>query len=170
MLVRAPPGFAGVARIEQIGAPIAVHDDAGQCHVVIDADGMRQRLWLHDCEPGMTLSIALPMVGEAPLLAAASARHYLSTGRATANPALQPTEFQRQRLALLLAIFDAAQAGASNRAIGTGIVYPRLAGLSAQAWKASSERRHTQRLIAEAEAMVSGGFRSLLTNRESEPA
>lgn len=170
VLGRAPPGFAGAARVEQLVAPIAAHDDGGQRHLVIDVKGARQRLWLLDFAPGVPLTIALPMAGEAALLAATSAREAFANDRAVANPAVDPTEFQRQRLAMLVAIFDAAQAGASNREIGTGIIYPRLAGLGAQAWKASSERRHTQRMISEAEAMVSGGYRRLLTGRDRVPA
>ncbi|MBK6706242.1 MAG: DUF2285 domain-containing protein [Sphingomonadales bacterium] len=33
------------------------------------------------------------------------------------------------------------------------------------AWKASSERRRTQRLIREAEALAAGGYRALLKGR-----
>jgi hypothetical protein len=66
---------------------------------------------------------------------------------------------------MLLAVFDADAAGASNREVGTDLLYPRLRGIDAQAWKASSERRHIQRLIAEAAELVSGGYRRLLTDR-----
>jgi len=162
VLGRAPPGVAGAVPSARIGTPIQSHDIARQRHLVIDAEGARQRFLILDSKPEAGLMIVLPVTGEAAFLAAASARAYLATRRARPNPALRPTPFQRRRLAMLLAILDAAQGGASNREIGTGIIYPRLAGIAAQAWKASSERRHTQRMIVEAHAMMRDGYRRLL--------
>jgi hypothetical protein len=169
-LDRAPAGFAGAAPIDRIGPPTVVHSVNGRRHIVVDAIGARYRFWLPQGDLSAQFLILLPLIGGAAEAAAADARRYLATGRAASNLAFQPSDFQRQRVVRLLAILDAARGGASNREIGTGLVYPRLAGIAAQAWKASSERRHTQRLIAEAEEMVSSGYRSLLTDRPTGPA
>lgn len=165
VLERAPAGFAGAAPIDLIGTPVAVHSVDGRRHIVVDAAHARHRFWLPEGDLSAQFLILLPLIGGAAEAAAADARRYLATGRAASNLAFQPSDFQRQRLVRLLAILDAVRGGASNREIGTGLVYPRLAGIAAQAWKASSERRHTQRLIAEAEAMASSGYRRLLTDQ-----
>ena len=63
---------------------------------------------------------------------------------------------------LLLRILEASLAGASNREIGLRLVYPWLAGTDALAWKATSERRRVQRLVAEARDLSASGYRDLL--------
>ena len=77
---------------------------------------------------------------------------------------LHPSVLQRQRLALLLRVLDASLGGASNREIGTRIVYPWLAGTDAVAWKATSERRRVQRLLDEAHGLSASAYRDLLTS------
>lgn len=153
----------------RLPAASAEYTAQGGRHLVIDAAGMRHRLWVLDADPSASLVILLPMAGEIVPIAVAAARAFAANPCPGPDPALQLSDFQRQRLARLLAILDAAGGGASNREIGTSLIYPWLAGIGAQAWKASSERRHTQRLIAEAEAMMCGGYRRLLAGRAAEP-
>jgi hypothetical protein len=77
-------------------------------------------------------------------------------------PEISPTRFQRQRLILLLRLIDANQAHSSRREMAYTLIYPNHEALSGAAWKGSSERRRTQRLIDEATRMAAGGYRALL--------
>lgn len=84
----------------------------------------------------------------------------------TSSLAVCPTEYQAQRLQLLLEILDLrAEALATSHEVARRMVYPRLAIGRGAAWKSSPERRRTQRLIREAEAMMAGGYRQLLAGR-----
>ena len=79
---------------------------------------------------------------------------------------MRPTAFQARRLHLLLDILDALlvpdKARPSTHEIADRLIYPRLAIGRGAEWKASSERRRTQRLIDEALALMNGGYRALL--------
>lgn len=143
--------------------PSADREEAGERHVVVDTPGCRHRLWLRTSDAALPLAILLAPATGALQFAAVDAARCLVAGLPTpAASALHPTRFQRQRLGLLLDILDADLGGASNREIGTRLIYSRLAGMPADAWKASNERRRTQRLIGEARAMTRDGYRRLL--------
>jgi len=162
-LAPAPPGFLGVASLPE-ALPKAQYDTGDTRHVVLDLGGIRHRFDVLTAVPGSPLAILLPPLGD-PLRAAAcdAARRMfagLSTGEAAA--AMQPSALQRRRLTLLLRVLDAWLAGASNREIGGTIVYPWLADIDALGWKAMSERRRVQRLVAEARDLAAAGFRDLL--------
>lgn len=79
---------------------------------------------------------------------------------------LRPTEFQNYRLNLLLDILDARYG--SGRAMLTtydlaqAVIYPGMKIGRGAEWKASSQRRRTQRLIEEAEGLMNGGYKRLL--------
>jgi Uncharacterized conserved protein (DUF2285) len=80
-----------------------------------------------------------------------------------------PSPYQRHRLTLLLRILDCVISHAPQevtvRKIAEQVVYPRSELGRAAEWKASSERRHTQRLYADALHMMETGYRSLLKGR-----
>jgi len=163
-LDRAPPGIAGARTFAGHAAITADHRDESGRHLVIDTPGFRHRLWLRAPDPDVPLVILLAPSSDAIGAAAAdAARRLLADLPLPAGPlATHPTRFQRRRLILLLSILDADLAGSSNREIGTRLIYPWLAGMSADTWKGSSERRRTQRLIAEARNTMRGGYRGLL--------
>lgn len=161
-LAAAPAGVAGIA-LPASARPLISHADREAKHLVIDAGGTRHRLWITAEATDDPLIILLsPSRDPLRIGAADAARALLAGDVATLAGALSPSAFQRHRLTLLVAVLDTALAGASARRIGHEIVYPRLAGQSATAWKGSSERRQVQRLIAEAKAMTTGGYRALL--------
>lgn len=162
-LAPAPAGFAGAAALPDI-AFVAGHLARGARHLVLDCGGVRHRLRVLADAPHAPLAILLPPLGDALSAAACDAARRLFAGLSLAEPAamLRPSALQQRRLALLLRILDAWQAGASNRAIGLGIVYPWLGDIDAAAWKSMSERRRVQRLVAEASALAAGGYRALL--------
>jgi len=82
----------------------------------------------------------------------------------------QPTEFQHQRLQLLCDILDlVGVSGAeslSTHELACRRIYPGMTVGRGAEWKSSSHRRRTQRLIAEARAMMNGGYRALLAGGE----
>ena len=84
-------------------------------------------------------------------------------GAPSSWPGAWPTLYQAQRFDLLLAILDLREcARATSHAVARRLVYPRMTIGRGAAWKASPERRRTQRLIREAEALAGGGYRALL--------
>jgi len=82
-----------------------------------------------------------------------------------------PTPFRRERLVRMLAILDLldlpSDKPATVRQIAQEVTFRGLPSLRAAEWKASSQRRHTQRLIAEAEAMRDRGYLKLLLGQVS---
>jgi len=82
-----------------------------------------------------------------------------------------PTPFRRERLIRMLAILDLLDLSsgkpATVRQVAQEVTFRGLPPLRAAEWKASSQRRHTQRLIAEAEAMRDRGYLKLLLGQVS---
>lgn len=78
----------------------------------------------------------------------------------------RPTNYQRRRLELLLAILDSQLLPDGRRRtlrqLAQTIIYPRSDLGRAIEWKSSSERRHTQRLVSEAHHLMRQGYRALL--------
>ncbi|MDB5577736.1 MAG: hypothetical protein JWR80_2912 [Bradyrhizobium sp.] len=132
--------------------------------MIFDGGGMRHRFWLRHRDAFSAPVILLPLTtNETALAATEAARRWLvGAPIGAARAILIPSDFQRHRLEIMLRALDASRAGASLRTIGTSLLYPRLADIGAVAWKASSERRRTQRLLAEANAMMGHGYRMLL--------
>lgn len=157
------PNLSGAAVLPDL-RPCAEFGDDQARNIVVDRNGVRHRLRVFAAEPDARLAILLPPVGDALRAAACDAARRMIAGLAVAEPgaALRPSALQRQRLALLLRVLDAWVGGASNREIGTRIVYPWLAGTDATTWKSMGERRRVQRLLAEARHLAAGGYRDLL--------
>ncbi|WP_373491725.1 DUF2285 domain-containing protein [Parasphingorhabdus sp.] len=78
----------------------------------------------------------------------------------------RPTNYQRRRLELLLAILDSLFLPDGRRRtlrqLAQTVIYPRSDLGRAIEWKSSSERRHTQRLVSEAHHLMREGYRALL--------
>ncbi len=148
--------------------PILVERAAtdGRHLVIADPDG-DHRLWLRT-PPGAPTAVILPLDEDFELRLGAAARLFrrlrgLNSGPPPAR--LGVTAFQRSRLGLLLNAFDRLGSGATKREIAQDLIYPGLDPGSAAEWKASAERRRTQRLCDEAKAMVAAGYRRLLGGR-----
>ncbi len=161
-LACAPAGFAGAGALPGV-APTAEYRLDGTRHLVFDIAGARHRFAVRDAGDG-ALAILLPPLGTGLRTAACDAARRMFARMSIAEPmrVLRPSALQRQRLTLLLRVLDASLAGASNREIGTRIVYPWLAGNDALAWKAMSERRRVQRLVDEARGFAGSAYRDLL--------
>lgn len=161
-LDRAPAVFRDALPLRLDLAAVSDRSDGDGRHLVIDSGACRLRLWLRDVVPGTPLMVLLPLTASPQRAAAADAARLLFVGALPTAPAARVSPFQRQRLITLLRVLDGAQSGLTSREIGTRILYPRLDGIDAQAWKASSERRHVQRLVAEARHLMTVGYRQLL--------
>lgn len=162
-LAPAPQTLPGAAPLGEV-APIADLASPTSRDLVVAHDGVRHRLHVVGGMCDAPLAILLAPLGDPLRVAACDAARRMLAGRRIAEPrsALRPSPVQRRRLVLLLAVLDAARAGAGNRAIGTRIVYPWITDIGAAAWKASSERRRVQRLVAEARHLAASGYRALL--------
>jgi len=156
-------GFPGAARLPADGR-LALGRAADALAMVAEMGGVRHRFSICGADPDGPLAILLPPCGDALRAAACEAARRALGGHAAAAgaAALRPSALQRRRLVLLLRVHDAWVAGASIREIGLGIVYPWLSAAEASAWKASSERRRVQRLVAEARDLVAFDYRALL--------
>lgn len=129
---------------------------------------MLHRIWLRGDPAGGPPVAAIPCddLVETRLQALSDLDRWLS-GRAIASPASRPTAYQAQRLDLLLSILDLHRdAPVTSHEVARRLIYPHLNLGRGAAWKASSERRRTQRLIREAEALAAGGYRALLAGRQ----
>lgn len=131
--------------------------------------GGPHRLWLPG--PSIQQPLAYTIVADAwtkrRLRAVQRLHQSLGGGSPSgARAPAHPSPFQRQRLSLLLDILDDIQAPGGKpftaHQIATRRIYPAMTLGPGAAWKASSERRRTQRLIDEAMAMMEGGYRALL--------
>lgn len=125
------------------------------------------RVWLR-CDPcGASLAAVVPWDAMIETrLGAVSDLDRWVRGRSLAVTAFRPTSYQAQRLDLLLSIIDLrSERNLTSHEIARRLIYPRLGLGRGAAWKSSSERRRTQRLIREAEALMAGGYRALLAGQ-----
>lgn len=149
-----PPGFE----------PLADHSDLNEHHLVVAKDAARLRLCLRATPPRCPDCLVILRDRCAVVRLAAAARFERVTRGLRPGPdrAASPSAYRRSRLVQLLSIYDALEAGADQRDIAFGLVFPRHRPLIGANWKGSSERRHTLRLIADARRLVTGGYRKLL--------
>lgn len=131
------------------------------------------RLCLLADDPGLPLACVIPRDSMAIVRHGVSAcfEGMLSQGQYPhLHETPHPTEFQQQRLQLLCDILDlVGVSGAeslSTHELAFRRIYPGMTVSRGAEWKSSSHRRRTQRLIAEARAMMNGGYRALLAGGE----
>lgn len=143
----------------------------GRHFVLGDVDGPHH-LWLRGGHAGQPLAYVILKDEMTELRLAAAGR--LDRRLFGAPPArrlrgFHPSPFQRHRLSLLLDILDMAlgpdRRPATSYAIACKLIYPAMSIAPGAEWKASSERRQTQRLINEALHLMNGGYRALLAAR-----
>lgn len=149
-----PPGFE----------PLADHSDCMQHHLVAAKGVARLRLCLRAAPPRCPDCLVILRDRCAVVRLAAAARFERVTRGLRLGPdrAASPSAYRRSRLVQLLSIHDALDAGADQRDIAYGLVFPRHRPLIGATWKGSGERRHTLRLIADARRLVTGGYHKLL--------
>lgn len=138
-----------------------------ETHLVMSDGVSFHRVCLRDAAAGRPLASLIPCDAllDVRLQALAGLDRWLRGARRAAQP-FGPTAYQARRLQLLLAILNLRQDGeVTSHMVAQRLVYPRLSIGQGAAWKSSPERRRTQRLIREAEALTAGGYRNLLAGR-----
>ncbi|TYC79399.1 DUF2285 domain-containing protein [Novosphingobium sp. BW1] len=143
-------------------------------HIVLGDNGGPHHLWIRDPRAGQSLAYVIPRnAAMGPRVAATERfdRRLSGTPAYCCQSLSLPTAFQAQRFSLLLAILDtlldAGKARPSTHEIASQLIYPHMTIGRGGEWKASSERRRTQRLIDEALALMNGGYRNLLQGRSA---
>jgi hypothetical protein len=140
---------------------LAAFDDGEDKHLVFAYRDIRVRICLTAAQSHSKPVFVAPVDASAPIrLEAMQQFCALQTARpdAFSRSPFTPTLYHRRQLVRLLAIADAAEAGATARDIAFAIVFPNTKLSAARDWKGSSEQRQTRRLTREAERMIDGGF------------
>lgn len=149
--------------------PLAIASRAAgdETHLVMGDNVSRHRVCLRGLPAGHPIASLIPCDAllDARLQALAALDRWLCGARRGAQM-FGPTAYQARRLHLLLAILDLRRGGGvTSHMVAKRLVYPRLSIGQGASWKSSPERRRTQRLIHEAEALAAGGYRTLLAGR-----
>lgn len=144
---------------------LALHRLPDRCHAVLGRQAHRVRLSIHLAPTRTAASIILAHDDQLALRArAVCAYAQLSQWpHATFAAYAVPGAYQRATLVRFVQIADALACGATSRDIAYSIVFPRHQPLSGAAWKGSSERRHSWRLIQKARWYLQHGYRHLLS-------
>tara|TARA_Y100000817_G_scaffold44607_1_gene31014 strand:+ start:244 stop:780 length:537 start_codon:yes stop_codon:yes gene_type:complete len=149
---------------------IAQHEnDAGQHMVISDTRNRHRVLLAREPSPGIDGYVVPDDADLGVRVAALSEFHRSKEGAATKahHRLLKPSAYKRYRLSILLAILDmledASPKQVTLRELAKALIYPGLKAGRAIDWKTSSQRRQTQRLVAEAHRMAAEGYRELLT-------
>jgi len=131
-------------------------------HYVLTSTFGRYRLWQSDLAVGLSPAFLIPDDALASLRSEALYRFQLAcAGQRAAfqTSNFSPSEYQRRRLANMLAMLDAREAGATIRELAFTLVYPNSRLLRGAEWKASGEKRHVLRLLRAALKLRDGGYR-----------
>ncbi|MCC8430088.1 DUF2285 domain-containing protein [Reyranella aquatilis] len=165
MLVPAPRGFEGAHRFEALDwlSSSADLQRGGRWHCIVnDVDGPHS-LWLEGEHPALPMAALVPL-DETVLLRLAGLmrlKRRLDRHPAGALPsAWQITARLRKRLLTMIRALDGHLEGASYREVARALYRPEA--VERFPWKTSSVRGQTIRLVADAVAMMEGGYRKLL--------
>jgi hypothetical protein len=145
-------GSTRASAIGNDGAHVVVEDAAGDHH-----------LWLRGVRADQKLAALLALDDDFRVRVLSLIRFQRRlTGRSTGPlpKAWQITRRHRQRLTLMVRALDAHLAGASYREIAEALYGDEA--VTRYAWKTSSVRGQTIRLVKDAIGMMRGGYRKLL--------
>jgi len=165
LLVPAPKGFEDAYRFEALDRlpPSIDLQCGGERHCIVnDADGPHS-LWLEGERPTLPMAALVPLDETVLLRLAGLIRLKRRLDRHPAGPlpsAWQITARLRKRLLDMIRALDGHLEGASYREVARALYGPEAVGRFP--WKTSSVRGQTIRLVADAMAMMHGGYRKLL--------
>ena len=165
MLVPAPTSFEGAYRFEaldRLSSSANRQRGGGQHCIVNDADGLHS-LWLEGEHPALPMAALVPLDETVLLRLAGLIRLKRRLDRRPAGPlpsAWQITARLRKRLLDMIRALDGHLEGASYRELARALYGPEA--VERFPWKTSSVRGQTIRLVADAVAMMDGGYRKLL--------
>jgi hypothetical protein len=165
----APPAFADGARFDPARWThrLGCRPGFDGSHQILRDGAALHRIWLRGDPVDGAYACQVPLDGliETRLQAVCDFDRWLR-GTSFAPAVARPTSYQARRLDLMLSILDLrGGAQVSSHEIARRLIYPRLDVGRGAVWKSSPERRRTQRLIREAEALAAGGYRTLLAGR-----
>ena len=146
-----------------LGSTRASAIGADGAHIVVDDASGDHHLWLRDVRADQKLAALLPLDDDFRVRVLSLIRFQRRlTGRSSGPPpkAWQITRRHRQRLTLMVRALDAHLADASYREIADALYGAEA--VTRYAWKTSSIRRQTIRLVKDAIGMMRGGYRKLL--------
>jgi len=120
------------------------------------------QLWMLDDYPADdALGVLLPLDNSLPQRIASAVALWRRTRGLAAGASASPTPQRRARLILGLRALDGRADGASYRQIASVLFGPENVP-AGRAWKTHDLRSRTLRLVADATAMMRGGYRKLL--------
>jgi hypothetical protein len=164
-LVAAPDNFDDARRVApgDLDTPSAFVQCGDDRHLVIRDPQGDHRLWLPGVKINDRLAGLIPLDDTFGLRVAGLTRFHHRLSGASSGPLPTPwdmTRRHRQRLGLMVRALDGHLASASYREIADAL-YGREA-ITRYAWKTSSIRGQTIRLVKDAIRMMKGGYRKLL--------
>ncbi len=132
-------------------------------HIVVGDPSGDHHLWLRDVRTGQKLAALLALDDDFRVRVLSLIRFQRSlTGRSSGRPpkAWQITRRHRQRLILMVRALEGNLSDASYREIAEALF--GTDAVTRYAWKTSSIRGQTIRLVKDAIGMMRGGYRKLL--------
>jgi hypothetical protein len=165
VLVAPPEGFSEAHELsgdDLAPTRASVHDTDG-LHVVVEDPSGDHHVWLPEGREGQKLAALLPLDDDFRLRVYSLIRfHQRLAGRASGPPpkAWLITRRHRRRLILMIRALDGHLADASYREIAHALYGAEA--VARYAWKTSSIRGQTIRLVQDALRMMRGGYRKLL--------
>ena len=151
--------------LKRLGDIVADRVPSDGRHIIVAGPHCKHRIWMSGecCKDGFVVVVPADKGFAVRMAATRSLERHLRGFPDSDPPAeLGLTARRHRKMALMLRLIVADHAHITRREMAFTLVYPRLDPLAGPAWKCSSERRRTQRLIDEAIGMMHGGYRALL--------
>ena len=169
VLLESSPAAAGApltpARIQGVRLAVDLATTASRHIVLHDPEGDHRLCFVDGAAEDAVVAAIIPLRDPLPYRLEATQRLYRRLRGQTPGPLPQGwklTPQQTKRLTLMLRAFDARRWGFTNREIATELIDASAVNLPASIWKPSAVRAHTKRLVADASALVAGGYLRLL--------
>ena len=168
LLEPAPKRFSNARPFEvaQLGGDASERPGQDAQDVIVRNEVGVFRLWLRDGWRNAPLAVVLPLDDDLPTRAEAALRLWgRINSRATGSgrEPLSLTRQRRDRLVLMLRALDGHLSDASYREIAEGLF--GAARVEREAWKTSSLRDRTIRLVKSGVSLMRAGYRRLLRDR-----
>jgi hypothetical protein len=168
LLERAPERFSGawLLDVAQLGYDSAVRLGRDGRHVIVRNEVGELRLWLRGDPSNEPLAVVMPLDDDLPTRTEAALRLWARIMARTVDHGREPlalTRQRRDRLVLMLRALDGHLSEASYREIAEALFGARR--LEREAWKTSSLRDRTIRLVKGGLAHMRAGYRELLRGR-----
>jgi len=170
LVLAATPTCFETARLDAVAAllPGLSADHADGRHFVVDEPAGPHQLWSPEPTHDPHLGVLIPLDADFRVRVDAAMRFQRRLVGMSAGPlprGWRLTAMQRRRLVAMLRALDGRLAGASYRNIALALLDAEAAHWPAREWKSSAARSHVIRLVADAFALMNGGYRKLLRGR-----